>query len=135
LETNKFKLKKDTFLKAMGRKYKNASLYFGRSFSTRHKEINWNNNFLESLFLTIFPLSGIGLGLISSPAVFLPHLYFEKRLKSAIAISSCGPCFGILCFAPFATWLEETYGWRVAHLNISVIVLFCCVSMEAIVLN
>ncbi|XP_065578988.1 monocarboxylate transporter 12-like isoform X2 [Artemia franciscana] len=83
-------------------------------------------NFYVFIF-TYGVMGGIGLGLISSPAVFLPHLYFEKKLKSAIAISSCGPCFGILCFAPFATWLEETYGWRVAHLIISVIVLFCCV--------
>ncbi|XP_065562598.1 uncharacterized protein LOC136028695 isoform X2 [Artemia franciscana] len=83
----------------------------------------------DNFYVFIFAYSvmgGIGLGLISSLAQLLPHFYFEEKLARAIGISNCGRYFGILLFAPFATWLDDSYGWRIAHLIFSFVVLFCC---------
>jgi len=65
----------------------------------------------------------------------LVNFYFEKKRAMATGIAVCGSGFGTFLCAPFAAWLQDSYGWRGAHLIIGGLVLNCCVSMEVIVLN
>ncbi|KAK2727595.1 monocarboxylate transporter 14-like [Artemia franciscana] len=79
------------------------------------------------LFLTYGVMGGIGLGLIYLPALMLVNFYFEKKRAMATGIAVCGSGFGTFLCAPFAAWLQDSYGWRGAHLIIGGLVLNCCV--------
>ena len=65
------------------------------------------------LMLTYGVIGGLGLGMIYLPAVICVGYYFESKRALATGISVCGSGVGTFLFAPLATYLSETYGWKV----------------------
>lgn len=79
------------------------------------------------LMLSYGFLGGIGFGLIYLPAVVCVGYYFESKRSLATGIAVCGSGFGTFVFAPLASFLLETYGWRGANLILAGIILNCVI--------
>lgn len=67
---------------------------------------------VESLYVFIGLLGGIGFGLVYVPAVVAVGFYFEKRRAFATGIAVCGSGVGTFVVAPLTAWLLGQYGWR-----------------------
>lgn len=67
-------------------------------------------------------LGGIGFGFIYVPSVITVGYYFEKWRALATGIGVCGSGIGTFLFAPFSTYLINTFQWRNALLCHAVIV-------------
>ena len=74
--------------------------------------LNFSPN-VPILMLTYGVIGGLGLGMIYLPAVICVGYYFESKRALATGISVCGSGVGTFLFAPLATYLSETYGWKV----------------------
>ena len=70
---------------------------------------------------------GLGLGLIYLPAVVCVGYYFESKRALATGISVCGSGVGTFLFAPLATHLVETYGWKGSNLIFAGLCFNCAV--------
>ncbi|XP_017781840.1 PREDICTED: monocarboxylate transporter 3 isoform X2 [Nicrophorus vespilloides] len=79
------------------------------------------------LMLTYGVMGGIGFGLIYLPAVVCVGYYFETKRSLATGIAVCGSGVGTFAFAPLATMLLETYGWKGANLILAGLILNCVV--------
>src|SRR6185312_15405385 len=67
---------------------------------------------------------GLGVG-IGSACVYVPTLaivggWFDKRRNTALGIAAAGTGCGTLLVPPFAAWMIELYGWRLADLVLGV---------------
>ncbi|KAJ8911075.1 hypothetical protein NQ315_015247, partial [Exocentrus adspersus] len=82
--------------------------------------VNW-------LMLTYGFIGGIGFGLIYLPAVVCVGYYFETKRSLATGIAVCGSGVGTFAFAPLATFLLESYGWRGANLILAGLILNCVI--------
>ncbi|KAJ8962273.1 hypothetical protein NQ318_018252, partial [Aromia moschata] len=82
--------------------------------------VNW-------LMLSYGFMGGIGFGLIYLPAVVCVGYYFETKRSLATGIAVCGSGVGTFAFAPLATMLLETYGWKGANLILAGLILNCVV--------
>lgn len=80
--------------------------------------VNW-------LMLTYGFIGGIGFGLIYLPAVVCVGYYFETKRSLATGIAVCGSGVGTCVFAPLATILLETYGWKGANLILAGFIFNC----------
>lgn len=87
-------------------------------FSTFSPTVNW-------LMLTYGFIGGIGFGLIYLPAVVCVGYYFETKRSLATGIAVCGSGVGTFAFAPLATFLLESYGWKGANLILAGLILNC----------
>ena len=67
---------------------------------------------LMMLLLTYGVMGGVGLGLMYAPAVVTVGQYFTRRLNLATGICVCGSGAGSFLFAPIASGLISSYGWR-----------------------
>ncbi|KAJ8911076.1 hypothetical protein NQ315_015248 [Exocentrus adspersus] len=72
-------------------------------------------------------IGGIGFGLIYLPAVVCVGYYFESKRSLATGIAVCGSGVGTFAFAPLATILLRTYGWKGANLILAGIILNCVI--------
>ncbi|XP_049844400.1 monocarboxylate transporter 3 isoform X2 [Schistocerca gregaria] len=79
------------------------------------------------LMLTYGVMGGIGFGLIYLPAVVCVGYYFETKRSLATGIAVCGSGFGTFAFAPVATILLETFGWKGSNLVLAGVILNCAV--------
>lgn len=68
-------------------------------------------------------VGGTGFGLMYLPAVVCVGYYFESKRSLATGIAVCGSGVGTFAFAPLATILLRTYGWRGANLILAGIIL------------
>ena len=75
----------------------------------------------------VFPILGIGLGLIYLPAIVSVTYYFEKRRAFATGLAVCGSGLGTFIFAPLSKILVETYTWKGAVLIEAGLLLNCIV--------
>ncbi|XP_045468018.1 monocarboxylate transporter 3 isoform X2 [Harmonia axyridis] len=82
--------------------------------------VNW-------LMLTYGVFGGIGFGLIYLPAVVCVGYYFETKRSLATGIAVCGSGVGTFAFAPLATMLLESYGWKGANLILAGLILNCVI--------
>lgn len=82
--------------------------------------VNW-------LMLTYGFMGGIGFGLIYLPAVVCVGYYFETKRSLATGIAVCGSGVGTCVFAPLATVLLESYGWRGANLILAGFIFNCVI--------
>ncbi|KAK9880173.1 hypothetical protein WA026_010046 [Henosepilachna vigintioctopunctata] len=82
--------------------------------------VNW-------LMLIYGLFGGIGFGLIYLPAVVCVGYYFETKRSLATGIAVCGSGVGTFAFAPLATVLLESYGWKGANLILAGLILNCVV--------
>ncbi|KAK2708470.1 hypothetical protein QYM36_014172 [Artemia franciscana] len=106
---------------------------FVNEFAVGKGVVAWAGSLLAGVYMTVGPfvgalsdVIGIGLGLIYLPSLMLVNFYFEKKRAMATGIAVCGSGFGTFLCAPFAAWLQDSYGWRGAHLIIGGLVLNCC---------
>ena len=83
------------------------------------------SNSVSNLMFTYGVLGGIGFGLIYLPAVVCVGYYFETRRSLATGIAVCGSGFGTFTFAPLASYLIETFGWKGALLILAGLILNC----------
>lgn len=72
-------------------------------------------------------VGGTGFGLIYLPAVVCVGYYFESKRSLATGIAVCGSGVGTFAFAPLATVLLQTYGWKGANLILAGIILNCVI--------
>ena len=79
------------------------------------------------LMLTYGVIGGFGLGLIYLPAVVAVGYYFESKRALATGISVCGSGVGTFLFAPLATHLLDTYGWKGSNLIFAGLCLNCAI--------
>ena len=79
------------------------------------------------LILTYGIIVGFGLGLIYLPSVVAVGYYFEKKRALATGIAVCGSGVGTFLFAPLATLLLDTFGWKGANLIYAGLCLNCAV--------
>ncbi|KAF4524595.1 hypothetical protein B566_EDAN008550 [Ephemera danica] len=79
------------------------------------------------LMLTYGVLGGIGFGCIYLPAVVAVGYYFETKRSLATGIAVCGSGVGTFAFAPLATFLLDTYGWKGANMILAGFILNCAV--------
>ncbi|XP_018576654.1 monocarboxylate transporter 14 isoform X2 [Anoplophora glabripennis] len=82
--------------------------------------VNW-------LMLTYGFIGGFGFGLIYLPAVVCVGYYFETKRSLATGIAVCGSGVGTCVFAPLATVLLESYGWRGANLILAGFIFNCVI--------
>ena len=80
---------------------------------------------LTMLLLTYGVLGGVGLGLMYAPAVVTVGQYFSRRLNLATGICVCGSGAGTFLFAPIASGLISSYGWRGSNRVMAVFCLLC----------
>lgn len=67
---------------------------------------------------------GLGVG-VGSACAYVPTLaiiggWFDKRRNTALGIAAAGTGCGTLLVPPFAAWMIELYGWRLADLVLGV---------------
>lgn len=67
---------------------------------------------LSLLVLSYGVLGGLGLGLMYLPAVVAVSQYFTRRISLVTGISVCGSGVGTFVYAPIASSLVQTLGWR-----------------------
>lgn len=70
-------------------------------------------------------LGGLGCGLMYLPAVVCVGYYFESKRSLATGIAVCGSGVGTFAFAPLASALITSYGWKGTNLAMGVIALVC----------
>ena len=80
---------------------------------------------LTMLLVTYGVLGGLGLGLMYTPAVVTVGQYFSRRLNLATGISVCGSGAGTFAFAPIASGLISSYGWRGSNRVMAAFCLLC----------
>ena len=80
---------------------------------------------LTMLLITYGVLGGVGLGLMYTPAVVTVGQYFSRRLNLATGISVCGSGAGTFAFAPIASALISSYGWRGSNRVMAAFCLLC----------
>ena len=80
---------------------------------------------LTMMLITYGVLGGLGLGLMYAPAVVTVGQYFSRRLNLATGICVCGSGAGTLLFAPIASGLISSYGWRGSNRVMAVFCLLC----------
>ena len=61
-------------------------------------------------------LGGLGFGMVFLPAIVCVGLYFETKRALATGIAVCGAGVGAFVFAPIASFLVESVGWRNSNL-------------------
>lgn len=72
-------------------------------------------------------LGGIGCGMMYLPAVVCVGYYFESKRSLATGIAVCGSGVGTFVFAPVASILVSSYGWKNTNLVIGGLALSCVV--------
>ena len=77
------------------------------------------------MLITYGVLGGLGLGLMYAPAVVTVGQYFSRRLNLATGICVCGSGAGTFLFAPIASGLISSYGWRGSNRVMAVFCLLC----------
>ncbi|XP_022185604.2 monocarboxylate transporter 3 [Nilaparvata lugens] len=82
---------------------------------------------IEVLMITYGIIGGIGFGFIYLPAIVCVGYYFETKRSLATGIAVCGSGVGTFLFAPFATFLLETYDWKGTNLILGGLILNCAV--------
>ncbi|GLV31457.1 uncharacterized protein CBL_07219 [Carabus blaptoides fortunei] len=100
-----------------------AGSFIGASafvLSTFSPSVNW-------LMLTYGIMGGIGFGMIYLPAVVCVGYYFETKRSLATGIAVCGSGFGTFAFAPLATFLLDTFGWKGANMILAGLIANCAV--------
>ena len=80
---------------------------------------------LTMLLLTYGVMGGVGLGLMYAPAVVTVGQYFTRRLNLATGICVCGSGAGTFLFAPIASGLISSYGWRGSNRVMAAFCLLC----------
>ena len=80
---------------------------------------------LSMLLLTYGVMGGVGLGLMYAPAVVTVGQYFTRRLNLATGICVCGSGAGTFLFAPIASGLISSYGWRGCNRVMAAFCLLC----------
>ena len=73
-------------------------------------------------------LSGIGFGLIYSPAILCVCYYFDRKRAVAVGIAVCGSGAGALLFPTFMPAVIEHFGWQGSMLILAGFVLQVCVA-------
>lgn len=82
---------------------------------------------IELLLVVYGIVGGIGCGLMYLPAVVAVGYYFESKRSLATGIAVCGSGVGTFAFAPMASMLVTSYGWKVTNLTIGGIAFFCVI--------
>ncbi|XP_037075112.1 monocarboxylate transporter 12-B-like isoform X2 [Pollicipes pollicipes] len=93
---------------------------FGFVLSTLAKNV-------ETMYVTIGLVLGIGLGLIYLPAIVSVTCYFEKKRSFATGIAVCGSGLGTFIFAPLTESLVSSYGWKSAMLILAAVLCGCSI--------
>ena len=78
-------------------------------------------------------LGGLGFGMVFLPAIICVGLYFESRRALATGIAVCGAGVGAFVFAPLASHLVESVGWRNSNLmfaGLAGLNVFCGLAMR-----
>ncbi|ESN94057.1 hypothetical protein HELRODRAFT_193822 [Helobdella robusta] len=78
---------------------------------------------IEMMLVTYGIFGGIGFGLLYLPSIVMVGMYFDRKRALATGIAVCGSGLGTLLFAPLATYLCDTYGWRGANLIMAGLIL------------
>ena len=64
---------------------------------------------IDALCITMGLISGFGLSLVYVTSMFILVRWFDNKLSFTMGISSAGSGIGMFIFAPFVTYLLETY--------------------------
>lgn len=66
---------------------------------------------------------GIGFGLMYLPSIVMVGFYFDRKRALATGFAVCGSGIGTFVFAPFGSFLLESYGWRGANIILAGVIL------------
>lgn len=80
---------------------------------------------LYHLYIIYGVIGGIGFSMIYIPAVIVVGYYFERWRALATGIAMCGSGVGTFLMAPLCTSLIEQFGWRMALMWLSLLILLC----------
>lgn len=79
------------------------------------------------LMITYGIIGGFGFGLIYLPAIVSVGFYFESKRALATGISVCGSGVGTFVFAPLASYLLDSFGWKTSNMIFASICLLCII--------
>ncbi|XP_070539658.1 monocarboxylate transporter 13-like isoform X2 [Ptychodera flava] len=82
---------------------------------------------VQYLFVTYSVISAVGYGLVVTPLMSFPALYFTKHYALANGIAQAGIAVALIVLPPLFQILIQTYGWRGAILFHSAITANICV--------
>lgn len=72
-------------------------------------------------------VGGIGMGLVYLPSIVMVGYYFEEKRAIATGIVTAGTGIGSITFGPLSRFLFDAFGWKLALIILSGILLFCAV--------
>ncbi|CAF1046568.1 unnamed protein product [Rotaria sp. Silwood1] len=72
-------------------------------------------------------IGGTGMGFIYLPSIVMVGYYFEEKRAIATGIVTAGTGIGSVIFPPLSRFLFDTFGWKVALIIQSLILLGCAV--------
>ncbi|CAF0934713.1 unnamed protein product [Adineta steineri] len=78
-------------------------------------------------------IGGIGMGLVYLPSIIMVGYYFEEKRAIATGIVTAGTGIGSIIFGPMSRILFDVFGWKIAVLILSAILLccvICCIFMR-----
>ncbi|XP_077982347.1 monocarboxylate transporter 13-like [Glandiceps talaboti] len=81
---------------------------------------------VHHLYITYGLITGLGYGLIITPAMAFPARYFKKRYTFANGLAYAGNAIAWIAMAPLSQFFIEMYGWRGAMLIFSAIQMHVC---------
>ncbi|CAF4500874.1 unnamed protein product [Rotaria magnacalcarata] len=85
------------------------------------------------MWLSFGFIGGIGMGLVYLPSIVMVGYYFEEKRAIATGIVTAGTGIGCIALPPLATFIFDTFGWKIGLFIMSLILLccaFCCIFMR-----
>lgn len=82
---------------------------------------------VETMYVTLGLMLGVGLGLMYLPAIVSVTCYFEKRRAFATGVAVCGSGIGTFVLSPLAEALLSKYGWQNTMLVLAAVLCSCSI--------